>query len=109
MGEVAVHALRDIDLDIYEREPSIRGYVECLNVQCPLQADVCFFELAVFNLILDGTQRIEDGGDVDRLLQQCSLDGREVPKRRAEHSQDRQTDPDIDALQCNPGATAERS
>ena len=36
MGEVAVHALRDIDLDIYEREPSIRGYVECLNVRCPL-------------------------------------------------------------------------
>ena len=35
MGEVAVHALRDIDLDIYEREPSIRGYVECLNVRCP--------------------------------------------------------------------------
>ena len=36
--------------------------------------------------ILNCTQRVKDGGDVDCLLQQRTLDGRKVPKGRSEHS-----------------------
>ena len=45
-----------------------------------------FSNLQYFDSVLEGTQRVKDGGDVDRLLQQRTLDGRKVSKGRSEHS-----------------------
>ena len=58
-------------------------------------------ELAILPARSERSQRVQDDGDVDQLLQERALHGRQVSEGRRDHPEDRQADPGRDALESD--------